>query len=140
MAVRVNDVAPDGYAVHRATVRQKKTSRPIRFELTEQTQQAIGDYSLAMARRPRQFLSGGRRAPKSGPTTSQHARLVGEWIGSIELDPLKLGTHTLGRTKAVLIYRRSGNLRVVQLLLGQSKIESTVEVTGPIEWSGSNFS
>ena len=53
-----------------------------------------------------------------------------EWVGSIGLDPAKFGTHSLRHTKAVLIYRRTGNLRAVQLLLGHSKIESTVRYLG----------
>ncbi len=65
-----------------------------------------------------------------GLTTRQYARLVHEWVASIGLDPAKFGTHSLRRTKAVLIYRRTGNLRAVQLLLGHSKIESTVRYLG----------
>ncbi len=67
---------------------------------------------------------------RGGPTTRQYARLVQEWVGSIGLDPTKFGTHSLRRTKAVLIYLRTGNLRAVQLLLGHSKIESTVRHLG----------
>lgn len=67
------------------------------------------------------------RHPSQGLTTRQYAKLVGEWVGSIGLDPLKFGTHSLRRTEAVLIYRRTGNLRAVQLLLGHIKIESTVQ-------------
>lgn len=130
VAVRVDDVAPNGYAVDRASVRQKKTGRPVRFELTEQTRQAIDDYLRVTSRRAGQFLFAGRRGPESGLTTRQYARLVGEWIASIGLDPLKFGTHSLRRTKATLIYRRTGNLRAVQLLLGHTKIESTVRYLG----------
>jgi Site-specific recombinase XerC len=57
-------------------------------------------------------------------------RLVSEWIASIGLDPLQYGTHSLRRTKATLIYKRTGNLRAVQLLLGHTKIESTVRYLG----------
>ncbi len=130
VAVRVDDVAPNGYAVDRATVRQKKTGRPVRFELTEQTRQAIDEYLRVTGRQPGQFLFRGRRGPDSGLTTRQYARLVGEWIASIGLDPLKFGTHSLRRTKATLICRRTGNLRAVQLLLGHTKIESTVRYLG----------
>jgi integrase len=63
-------------------------------------------------------------------TMRQYARLVGEWIASIGLDPLMFGTHSLRRTKATLIYRRTGNLRAVQLLLGHQKVESTVRCLG----------
>jgi integrase len=125
VAVRVDDVAPSGYTSDRATVRQKKTGRPVRFEMTEQTRQAIDEYLRVTGRRPGQFLFAGRRGPDSGLTTRQYSRLVGEWVASIGLDPLKFGTHSLRRTKATLIYRRTGNLRAVQLLLGHTKIEST---------------
>jgi integrase len=129
VAVRVDDVAPNGYAIDRATVRQKKTGRPVRFELTEQTRQAIDEHLRIAVRHPGQFLFAGRRGVDSG-LTRQYARLVGEWIASIGLDPLKFGTHSLRRTKATLIYRRTGNLRAVQLLLGHTKIESTVRYLG----------
>src|SRR5216684_5578803 len=69
-------------------------------------------------------------ASRRGMTTRQYARLVSDWIGSIGLDPRLFGTHSLRRTKATLIYRRTGNLRAVQLLLGHTKIESTVRYLG----------
>jgi integrase len=130
VAVRVDDVAPSGYAMDRATIRQKKTGRPVRFELTEQTRQALDEYLRLTERKPGQFLFAGRGDGSSGLTTRQYARLVQEWVASIGLDPAKFGTHSLRRTKAVLIYRRTGNLRAVQLLLGHSKIESTVRYLG----------
>lgn len=130
VAVRVDDVAPNGYSLDRATVRQKKTGRPVRFELTEQTRQAIDEYLRLTRRKPGEFLFAGRGGDSHGLTTRQYARLVGHWIASINLDPLKFGTHSLRRTKATLIYRRTGNLRAVQLLLGHTKIESTVRYLG----------
>ena len=130
VAVRVDDVAPGGYSMDRATIRQKKTGRPVRFELTDQTRQAIDEYLRLTSRKAGQFLFGGRGDADRGLTTRQYARLVQEWAGSIGLDPAKFGTHSLRRTKAVLIYRRTGHLRAVQLLLGHSKIESTVRYLG----------
>ena len=130
VAVRVDDVAPNGYTLDRATVRQKKTGRPVRFELTEQTRQALDDYLRLTNRKPGEFLFAGRGGSGRVLTTRQYARLVGEWVSSIGLDPLKFGTHLLRRTKATLIYRRTGNLRAVQLLLGHTKIESTVRYLG----------
>jgi integrase len=129
VAIRVEDVAPGGYALDRATIRQKKTGRPVRFELTDQTRSAIDDYLRLTGRRPGQVLFHGRN-PSRGLTTRQYARLVNDWVASIGLDPLQFGTHSLRRTKAVLIYRQTGNLRAVQLLLGHSKIESTVRYLG----------
>ena len=130
VAIRVDDVAPIGYPVDRATVRQKKTGRPVRFEITEQTRQALSEYLRASGRQSGEFLFAGRGNPSRYLSTRQYARLVGEWVASIGLDPLKFGTHSLRRTKATLIYRRTGNLRAVQLLLGHTKIESTVRYLG----------
>jgi integrase len=130
VALKVEDIAPLGYAVERATVRQKKTGQPVRFEVTEQTRQAVDDYIRASGIKPGQFLFGAPRRPGRGLSTRQYARLVGDWIRSIGLDPCMFGTHSLRRTKATLIYRRTGNLRAVQLLLGHNKIESTVRYLG----------
>jgi len=130
VAVRVDDVAPNGYTLDRATVRQKKTGRPVRFELTEHTREAIDGYLRVSGRRPGEFLFPGRCRGGNGLTVRQYARLVGQWTAGIGLDPLKFGTHSLRRTKATLIYRRTGNLRAVQLLLGHTKIESTVRYLG----------
>jgi integrase len=130
VAIRVEDVAASGYTADRATVRQKKTGRPVRFELSEQTRQAIDDYLQAANKRPGEFLFTGRRGPETSMTTRHYARLVSDWIGSVGLDPRLFGTHSLRRTKATLIYRRTGNLRAVQLLLGHTKIESTVRYLG----------
>jgi integrase len=130
VAIRVEDVAPNGYAVARATVRQKKTGRPVRFELTDHTRQAVDTYLKAADKKPGEFLFTSRRRPGEGMTTRQYARLVSEWIAGIGLDASGFGTHSLRRTKATLIYRRTGNLRAVQLLLGHTKIESTVRYLG----------
>jgi integrase len=130
IALKVDDVAPSGYAVDRATVRQKKTGQPVKFELTEQTRHAVDDYLRAATRKSGQFLFSGRGGPGRCMTTRQYARLVSKWIAGIGLDPNRFGTHSLRRTKATLIYRRTGNLRAVQLLLGHTKIESTVRYLG----------
>jgi integrase len=130
VAIRVEDVAAGGYTADRATVRQKKTGRPVRFELSEQTRQAVDDYLKTANKQPGEFLFTGRRGLNRNMTTRQYARLVSEWIGSVGLDPRLFGTHSLRRTKATLIYRRTGNLRAVQLLLGHTKIESTVRYLG----------
>ena len=129
IAVKVDDVAPNGYAVDRASVRQKKTGRPVRFELTEPTRQAIDDYIKLAGKKLGEFLFAARR-PGQCMTRRQYARLLSEWLIGIGLDPHLYGTHSLRRTKATLIYRRTGNLRAVQLLLGHTKIESTVRYLG----------
>jgi integrase len=130
VALKVEDVAPNGYATDRATVRQKKTGRPVKFELTDQTRQAVDEYLKAASKKPGEFLFTGRRGPGQCMTTRQYARLVSDWVACIGLDSKLFGTHSLRRTKATLIYRRTGNLRAVQLLLGHTKIESTVRYLG----------
>ena len=126
VSLRVSDVAPHGYAINRATVRQKKTGRPVKFEISEHTRQAIDDYLQTKPKSATDYLFTGHRGPDNNLTTRQYARLVSEWISGIGLDASLFGTHSLRRTKATLIYRRTGNLRAVQLLLGHTKVESTV--------------
>lgn len=130
VSLKVNDVAPSRYAADRASVRQKKTGRPVKFELTESTRQAIDDYLRATGKKPADHLFTGRRGPGCSLTTRQYARLLSGWLAGIGLDPHLFGTQSLRRTKATLIYRRTGNLRAVQLLLGHTKIESTVRYLG----------
>jgi integrase len=130
VSVRVEDVAPNGYTMDRGTVRQRKTGRPVKFELTDQTRRAIDDNLKAAAKMPGEFLFAGRRGSGYSMTTRQYSRLLSEWIAGIGLNPKVFGTHSLRRTKATLIYRRTGNLRAVQLLLSHTKIESTFRYLG----------
>ncbi len=130
VSLKVEDVAPHGYALARATVRQQKTGRSVRFELSEQTRQAIEDYLRATKKKPSDYIFSPRLGSDQRISTRQYARLVARWISLIGLDPNLYGTHSLRRTKATLIYRRTGNLRAVQLLLGHTKIESTVRYLG----------
>ncbi len=130
VALKVEDVAPQGHAIERATVRQKKTGRPVTFEITEQARNSIDEYLRHANRNPGEFLFAGRHGAVNGLSTRQFARLLSQWLRAIGLDPASFGTHSLRRTKATLIYRRTGNLRAVQLLLGHRKIESTVRYLG----------
>ena len=93
VAVRVEDVAPNGYTMDRATVRQKKTGRPVKFELTDQTRQAIDDYMKAAGKKPGDFLFAGRLGFGQSMTTRQYARLLSGWIAGIGLDQKLFGTH-----------------------------------------------
>ena len=127
VALKVDDVAPGDYAADRATVRQKKTGRPLKFELTELTRQAVDDYLRVTGKKSGDYLFTGRRRTQH-ITTRQYARLLSQWIADIGLDPHLFGTHSLRRTKATLVYRRTGNLRAVQLLLGipSSEVRSDI--------------
>jgi integrase len=120
VALRVEDVAPSGYAVDRATVRQKKTGRPVRFELTEQTRQAVDDYIKAAAKKPGEILFSGRGSRDRSMTTRQYARLISSWVATIGLDPHFFGTHSLRRTKATLIYLACARFRGRQVKLIRS--------------------
>jgi integrase len=111
VALKVEDVAPNGYAIDRATVRQRKTGRPVKFELTDQTRQALDGYLRAAGKEPGEFLFTGRRDNGQCMTTRQYARLLSEWVSSIGLDSKLFGTHSLRRTKATLIYRRTDRLK-----------------------------
>ena len=129
VSLRVEDVAPHSYAIDRATVRQQKTGRPVKFELTEQTRQAIDALLTVSPLALTDYLFQGHPRGRH-LTTRQYARLLANWLSMIGLDASLFGTHSLRRTKATLIYRKTGNLRVIQLLLGHTKIESTVRYLG----------
>ncbi len=130
VSLKVEDVAPHGYTIDRATVRQKKTGQPVKFEISEQTRQAVDNYLKAQNKVAGEFLFIGRRGNDRCLTTRQYARLVSDWVSLVGLDHSLFGTHSIRRTKATLIYRKTRNLRAVQLLLGHTKIESTVRYLG----------
>lgn len=130
VALRVADVAPHGYAVDRATIRQKKTNRPVKFELSELTRSSIDEHLKYRIYKRSPFLFYGNSEGKRHLSTRQYARLVKLWVEMVGLSPKLFGTHSLRRTKAAIIYRKTGNLRAVQLLLGHTKIESTVRYLG----------
>jgi integrase len=99
VAIRVDDVAAGGYAADRATVRQKKTGWPVRFELSEQTRQSVDEYLKTTSKRPGEVLFAGRRGPGLSMATRQYARLVSKWIGSVGLDPRLLAHIRCGAQK-----------------------------------------
>ena len=130
VALRVHDVVQGSHVVNRAIVMQKTTQRPVQFELTEQTRDAVDAWIRTAHLKPEQFLFPSRVAASPHVSTRQYSRIVGSWVESIRLDPAAYGTHSMRRTKPTLIYRRTRNLRAVQLLLGHSKLESTVRYLG----------
>ncbi len=130
VSIKVEDGAPHGYALDRASVRQKKTGRPVKVELTDHTRAAIDNHMRAALRKAGDQLFGGQNYPGCPLSTRQYARLAGEWVASAGLDPLQFGPHSLRRTKATLIYRKTENPRAVQRLLGHTKTESTVRYLG----------
>ena len=113
VSIRVDDIAPHGYALDRATIRQKKTGRPVKFEITENTRDAIDNYLQVSGKKPGEVLFDGGGKSNRHLTTRHYARLLSLWISRVGLDPSLFGTHSMRRTKATLIYRRPGNLRAV---------------------------
>src|SRR5881392_1037680 len=130
VGLHVHDVVQGSHVAKRAIVMQKKTQRPVQFEITDQTRDAVAAWIAAAHLRPEQFLFPSRVSESPHLSTRQYSRIVGSWVGSIGLDPAAYGTHSMRRTKATMIYRRTRNLRAVQLLLGHTKLESTVRCLG----------
>ena len=128
--LRVSDVTQGYKVVRRATVMQRKTKRPVQFEISDQTSNSIRNLITKFELTPDQFLFPSRLSTSPHISTRQYAKIVKDWVSGIGLDPYAYGTHSLRRTKATLIYRRTKNLRAVQLLLGHTKLESTVRYLG----------
>lgn len=112
------------------TIVQQKTGRPVPFELTDSTREALAAWLTKRSLRSGDWLFPGRCHAGDHVTTWQHSRLVDDWVALAGLDPAAYGTHSLRRTKVALVYKRTGNLRACQLLLGHSKLESTVRYLG----------
>ena len=125
-ATRVQDVFHGNHVASRATVMQQKTKQPVQFELTAGTRKSLVDWIDAVGLRYNDFLFPSRIGDSPHISTRQYARIVHQWFDEIGLDPTAYSTHTLRRTKPTLIYRCTKNLRAVQLLLGHTRLESTV--------------
>lgn len=128
--LKVEDVAAGGEVKTRGIIVQKKTGRPVQFEIVEQTRNAVLNLMRRENLRSGDYLFPSRLAKPPHLSTRQYARIVQGWVASIGLNPATYGTHSLRRTKTALIYRKTGNLRAVQLLLGHTKLESTVRYLG----------
>ena len=128
--LRVTDIAHEGRIISRATVIQQKTRQPVRFELTQQTRDALKVWMEKAQLSQNDFLFPSRIRLSPHISTRQYARIVKAWAVLAGLDPTEYGTHSLRRTKVTLIYRRTKNLRAIQLLLGHTKLESTVRYLG----------
>lgn len=130
VSLRVKDISQGRSIFHRAIVMQRKTQRPVQFEITEQTRQSVLSWIDHRKLTSSQHLFPGRLIDAGHLSTRQYSRILSGWVKSIGLDAAAYGTHTMRRTKATLIYRRTKNLRAVQLLLGHTKLESTVRYLG----------
>jgi integrase len=137
VGLRVHDVIQGSHVAARAIVMQKKTQRPVQFEITEQTRDAVAAWISTAHLKAEQFLFPSRLSESPHLSTRQYSRIVGSWVGLIGLDPAAYGTHSMRRTKPTLIYRRTRNLRAVQLLLGHSSLRApsdTSELRSTTRW------
>lgn len=130
LSLRLRDVSHGTAIAKRAIILQQKTGRPVQFELTDLTREAVADWARHGHLGAGSYLFPGRCEGVAHLSTRQYARIVSSWVAAIGLDRHAYGTHSLRRTKASLIYRRTKNLRAVQILLGHSKLESTVRYLG----------
>ena len=128
--IKVRDISHGELIAARAILMQQKTQRPVQFEITEPTRDAVSKWIQVAGLKSEDFLFQSRLKESEHLSTRQYARIVHKWVSDIGLDTANYGTHTMRRTKASLIYRRTKNLRAIQLLLGHSKIESTVRYLG----------
>ncbi len=130
VALKVRDVCHGDQVATRAIVLQHKTQRPVQFEITSATREALLMWIKKAALRQEDYLFPSRIHDSPHLGTRQYARILGRWVDELGLDRSDYGTHSMRRTKATLIYKRTKNLRAVQLLLGHSKLESTVRYLG----------
>ena len=130
VALKVRDVCHGDQVATRATVMQHKTQRPVQFEITAAARDALQAWIKLAGLKAEAFLFPSRLHDSPHLGTRQYARILQRWVDDLGLDRAVYGTHSMRRTKATLIYRRTRNLRAVQLLLGHSKLESTVRYLG----------
>jgi site-specific recombinase XerC len=128
--LRIHDVCHGDHIAPRAIVLQQKTQQPVQFEITPATRQSVAAWIAAATLKATDFLFRSRIQKSPHISTRQYARIVRRWVTDIGLDPCRYGTHSMRRTKPTLIYRRTKNLRAIQLLLGHTKLESTVRYLG----------
>ena len=130
LKIKLSDISSNDRINKRAMISQQKTGRPVRFEITARTRKSIEEWIEVTGSESSDFLFPSRLSNSPHLSTRQYSRIVESWVVCIGLDPTSYGTHSLRRTKATLIYKRTKNLRVVQLLLGHTNLDSTVRYLG----------
>ncbi|MDE0984888.1 MAG: tyrosine-type recombinase/integrase [Yoonia sp.] len=130
VALKITDIVRDDRIRERVSVVQSKTHKPVQFELAENTRETMTNWINSPEMIGCQFMFPSRFHDRPHISTRQYGRLVRDWVVSIGLEPSGYGTHSMRRTKVAEIYRKTGNLRAVQLLLGHTKVDSTVRYLG----------
>jgi integrase len=128
--MKIGDIVAGGVLRTRATVIQQKTHRPVQFELMTEARKTLLTWLTRRGGTLDDFIFPSRVNYMGHLSTRQYARLVDEWVGAVGLNVAEYGTHSMRRTKASLIYKATGNLRAVQILLGHTNIENTVRYLG----------
>jgi len=128
--MKIGDIVSGGQIRTRAIVMQLKTGRPVQFELLPDARASLLAWLDRRGGTVDDYVFPSRVDHNGHLSTRQYARLVDEWVTGVGLMRSEYGTHSLRRTKASIIYRATGNLRAVQILLGHSKIENTVRYLG----------
>ncbi len=128
--LKVSDVAHGTRIAKRSTVMQMKTKKPVQFEITKQTRDSLSALIKSQNLSGIDYLFKSRFHNSEHITTRQYARILKTWLEDIGLDPYEYGTHSIRRTKVSLTYRKTKNIRAIQLLLGHSNLESTVRYLG----------
>jgi integrase len=128
--IRIGDLVIGGQIRTRAIVTQQKTGRPVQFELLADARASLLAWLERRGGTLRDYVFPSRVDRGDHLSTRQYARLVDEWVTGVGLRREEYGTHSLRRTKASIIYKATGNLRAVQILLGHTKIENTVRYLG----------
>lgn len=130
IALRVSDVLSATGVKRRVMILQRKTGRPVQFEITEQARRSIVSWIQRKGLTAEYWLFPSRMKAGAHLTTRQYARLVDQWVTLVGLDPSAYGTHSLRRTKVSLLYKKTGNLRACQLLLGPHEARKHGSVPG----------
>ncbi len=128
--LKIGDIVSGGQIRNRATGIQQKTNRPVQFEIMTEARRSVEAWLQRRGGTIFNFVFPIRVDYLGHLSTRQYARLVDEWVSIIGLDKREYGAHSMRRTKASLIYKATGNLRAIQILLGHTNIENTVRYLG----------
>ncbi|WP_333835083.1 tyrosine-type recombinase/integrase [Rubrimonas sp.] len=128
--LRIGDIVSGGQIRRRATVARQKTGRPVQFELSETTRESVLKWLTLRGGSIEEYVSTSRLHRCAHMSTRRYGRLVHAWVAAVGLNSEDYGTHSLRRTKASILYKQTGNLRAAQILLGRTRIESTVRHLG----------
>lgn len=130
VSLKVSDIKHGNQLLNRTTIIQQKTQKPVQFEITEQTRYSLNELIREKQLSENDYLFKSRLKQSEHLSTRHYSTIVKKWVVSVGLNPMEYATHSMRRTKAALIYKKTKNLRAVQLLLGHSKLESTVRYLG----------